>query len=86
MENQDSDLSIEFKNEDHTLGNILRNKLLENKNVLFAAYRMPQPAYKSIELKVQTNGLITTKEVIVNSIDNLLNDIDLFINTFTSRL
>jgi len=46
--------------EDHTLGNLLRMKLLENPSVRFAGYRHPHPLEPIIELKVRTDGTETS--------------------------
>jgi len=40
--------------EDHTVGNVLRMHLLENKKVLFAGYKLPHPLYYDIKVKVRT--------------------------------
>lgn len=47
------------RNEDHTLGNMLRNELLRNPRVLFAGYRMPHPLEHRLVLKVRTDGSLT---------------------------
>ena len=41
---------IEFDQEDHTLGSLLQQYLLNNKNVLFAAYNVPHPLVKKFKL------------------------------------
>ena len=42
--------------EDHTLGNIVRQQLLRDKRVRFAGYRRPHPLFDLVEFKVQSNG------------------------------
>ena len=42
--------------EDHTLGNIVRNELLNDGRVRFAGYRKPHPLFDLLEMKVQSNG------------------------------
>lgn len=42
--------------EDHTLGNLIRCRLLEEKRVVFAGYRIPHPLETRMEIKVQTTG------------------------------
>ena len=44
-----------FMREDHTLGNIMRMQLLEDKEVLFAGYKMPHPLVNDMSLRVQTS-------------------------------
>jgi DNA-directed RNA polymerase subunit L len=43
-----------FSREDHTLGNLLRMQLLQDKNVLFAGYRIPHPLEHKMLVRVQT--------------------------------
>ena len=45
-----------IRNEDHTLGNIVRYKLLEDPRVLFAAYQMPHPLENIMKIKVQVRS------------------------------
>ena len=40
--------------EDHTLGNLLRMQLLEDKEVTFSGYRVQHPLEPAIQVKVQT--------------------------------
>uniref|UniRef100_A0A5S6QI70 Probable DNA-directed RNA polymerase II subunit RPB11 n=1 Tax=Trichuris muris TaxID=70415 RepID=A0A5S6QI70_TRIMR len=40
--------------EDHTMGNLLKDKLLEDGKVLFAGYKQPHPLEHKIYLRVQT--------------------------------
>jgi len=54
-----------FNKEDHTLGNLLRAKLLSSNHILFAAYRVPHPLFPTFELRVQTDGEITPKQAVV---------------------
>ncbi|KAI8916155.1 DNA-directed RNA polymerase, partial [Gorgonomyces haynaldii] len=58
--------------EDHTLGNILRNQLMENPKVLFAGYKVPHPLEHQFVLKVQTTLDTTPMEVLKFEINNLI--------------
>ncbi|KAK5365754.1 DNA-directed RNA polymerase II core subunit [Exophiala xenobiotica] len=51
-----------FNKEDHTLGNLLRAKLLENSHVKFAAYK--------------TDGQITPKEAVIASSKDIINELN----------
>jgi DNA-directed RNA polymerase II subunit RPB11 len=35
-----------FNKEDHTLGNLLRSRLLQSEHVTFAGYRVPHPLFR----------------------------------------
>ncbi|KOO28713.1 RNA polymerase ii core subunit [Chrysochromulina tobinii] len=48
--------TLVIEREDHTLGNILRMQLLEDKEVHFAGYRVPHPLEPAIQIKVQTRS------------------------------
>ena len=53
-----------FNCEDHTLGNILRLKLLENEQVLFAGYRVEHPLDRHMKVRVQTVAAITPRDAV----------------------
>lgn len=47
VQRQDADntsATYSFLNEDHTLGNLLRNVIIKNSNVEFCAYSVPHPS------------------------------------------
>ena len=57
--------------EDHTIGNVIHNKLLESKGVIFCAYKKPHPLENFIILKIATNELLTP----VQALDSCLKDL-----------
>lgn len=73
---------FKFAKEDHTLANLLRQKLLSSEHVLFAAYRVPHPLFPNFELRVQTDGNITPKEALLAACKNLVKDLADFNNSF----
>ena len=48
--------TLVIEREDHTLGNILRMQLLEDKEVSFGGYRVQHPLEPAIQVKVQTKS------------------------------
>ena len=48
--------TLVIEREDHTLGNILRMQLLEDKEVSFSGYRVQHPLEPAIQVKVQTKS------------------------------
>ena len=42
-----------FTNEDHTLGNLLRNQIIKNSNVEFCAYSVPHPSEPIMNVRIQ---------------------------------
>ena len=41
-----------FHNEDHTLGNLLRNQIIKNSNVEFCAYSVPHPSEPIMNVRI----------------------------------
>jgi DNA-directed RNA polymerase II subunit RPB11 len=60
-----------FNCEDHTLGNILRLKLLENEQVLFAGYRVEHPLDRHMKVRVQTVAEITPRDAVESALLDL---------------
>ncbi|KAJ1722506.1 DNA-directed RNA polymerase II core subunit [Coemansia biformis] len=65
-------IQFNIQREDHTLANILRYKILQHPQVLFAAYRMPHPLEYYVELKVQTTARTTPVDVVKEAIESLM--------------
>ncbi|KAE8144776.1 hypothetical protein BDV25DRAFT_134370 [Aspergillus avenaceus] len=74
-----------FNKEDHTLGNLIRSRLLQNSHVLFAAYKVPHPLVPSVLLRVQTDGEITPKEAVVHACNELVGDLGILSREFTKE-
>lgn len=47
--------TFKIEREDHTIGNLLRMQLMQDKNVIFVGYKNPHPLEHHILLKVQTS-------------------------------
>ena len=79
--------TLVIEREDHTLGNILRMQLLEDKEVLFSGYRVPHPLEPAIQVKVQTRsnnpGPI---DAVKTSLDHLTNELNSFNYAFEREL
>ena len=41
-----------FLNEDHTLGNLLRNQIIKNSHVEFCAYSVPHPSEPIMNVRI----------------------------------
>ncbi|KAL2000348.1 hypothetical protein VTN02DRAFT_3222 [Thermoascus thermophilus] len=74
-----------FNKEDHTLGNLLRSRLLQSSHVLFAGYKVPHPLVPKFELRVQTDGEITPKEAVITACHELVKDLGIFSREFTKE-
>ncbi|MCJ1334460.1 DNA-directed RNA polymerase II core subunit [Thelotrema lepadinum] len=61
-----------FNKEDHTLGNLLRARLLQNQHVMFAGYKVPHPLFSKFELRVQTDGEVSPRDAILEASNTIL--------------
>jgi len=57
-----------FKNEDHTLGNLLRDELMKNEEIEFVAYKQTHPLLRKIEVYVVSES---PEKDLTNSIENI---------------
>lgn len=74
-----------FNKEDHTLGNLLRAKLVKSQHVLFAGYQVPHPLFATFKLRVQTDGEVTPKEAVVQACKDLLGELHNLDQEFTKE-
>ena len=51
-ENDLNNATYSFVDEDHTLGNLLRNQIVKNKHVEFCAYSVPHPSEQICNVRV----------------------------------
>jgi DNA-directed RNA polymerase II subunit RPB11 len=81
-----------FNKEDHTLGNLLRDRLLQNSHVTFSGYKVctncppggdmtltikvPHPLFAKFELRIQTYGQITPKEALTAACQELIRELN----------
>lgn len=64
-----------IQREDHTVGNLLRDQLLNHRSVVFAGYRMPHPLNPEIELKLQTKKESTPAKALGDALNGLIFDL-----------
>ena len=74
-----------FNKEDHTLGNLLSQRLLKNPAVMFAAYKVPHPLFATFELRVQTDGTITPKEAVMATCKLVIQDLSKLNESFQTE-
>lgn len=60
-----------IQKEDHTLGNIVRMSLLDDRRVLFAGYRIPHPLVPSMNVKIRTRPTADPTGVMKDALDRL---------------
>lgn len=71
--------------EDHTIANVLRDKLLRSHSTLFAAYKVEHPLVPQVILRVQTDGSITPREAVSKACRDLITDLDKVKQEFTKE-
>jgi len=72
--------------EDHTLGNMIRQQLLKDPNVLFAGYKNPHPLEHKVILRIQTTSDYTPQDALMNAITDLISELSLFEESFKESL
>ena len=77
-----TDTTYTFVDEDHTIGVLLRANLLENPDVTFAAYKVPHPLTRSVEVRVQTTTDTTTDDAAHLALENISAQLDDFEKSF----
>ncbi|MCJ1366648.1 DNA-directed RNA polymerase II core subunit [Acarospora aff. strigata] len=74
-----------FNKEDHTLGNLLRSRLLQSNHVTFAGYKIPHPLFSTFELRVQTDGAVTPRAAVIQACRDLVTDLGVLGREFTKE-
>eukprot|EP00406_Dinophysis_acuminata_P061079 CAMPEP_0179293436 /NCGR_PEP_ID=MMETSP0797-20121207/43372_1 /TAXON_ID=47934 /ORGANISM="Dinophysis acuminata, Strain DAEP01" /LENGTH=115 /DNA_ID=CAMNT_0021002583 /DNA_START=40 /DNA_END=387 /DNA_ORIENTATION=+ len=75
--------TYQFRGEDHTLGNAMRNMLMKDPDVEFAGYSVPHPLQDYMNLRVQTHkDTKTADEAVVVALDGLTGVCDHILKTY----
>ncbi|GAB7359459.1 hypothetical protein MBLNU230_g6107t1 [Neophaeotheca triangularis] len=77
---------FEFNKEDHTLGNLIRAKLVKSDHVTFAAYQVPHPLFAMFKLRVATDGEISPKDAVVKACQDLVKELQLLDQELTKEM
>jgi len=72
--------------EDHTLGNLVRQQLLKDPQVLFAGYKVPHPLESKIQIRIQTTPDYSPQEALTNSITDLISEFSLLEERFKEAI
>ncbi|CAH1399938.1 DNA-directed RNA polymerase II subunit RPB11 [Halyomorpha halys] len=72
--------------EDHTLGNMIRNQLLKDPQVLFAGYKLPHPLEHKFLIRIQTINTTTPQKVLEDAIKDLISELSLFEERFKEAI
>ncbi|OQO08844.1 hypothetical protein B0A48_05734 [Cryoendolithus antarcticus] len=74
-----------FNKEDHTLANLLRDKLFRMDQVQFVGYKVPHPLFATFELRIQTDGTISPKDVLYKASEELIRELATLDQEFTKE-
>jgi len=74
-----------FLKEDHTLGNLLSQRLHKYSFIQFSAYKVPHPLFAEFELRITTDGSVTPKEAILQACKDVVQDLDVLSREFTKE-
>ena len=78
-----------FLNEDHTLGNLLRNQIIKSNHVEFAAYSVPHPSEAIMNVRIQCHNDGSgndTKKVLNHGLKRISKICDVLEEKFTNKL
>lgn len=80
--------SLEFKilGERHSFPNLLRSRLLEDPEVIFAAYKLEHPFDKDSKFIVKTNGKKTPSKALAGACDEMNSELEAFQKAFKKAL
>ncbi|KAI9739533.1 MAG: DNA-directed RNA polymerase II core subunit [Cirrosporium novae-zelandiae] len=76
---------FKVKKEDHTLGNMLSERIGKNPHVLFNGYKIDHPLKAEFDLRVQTDGQISPKDAVLQAAKDLVNDLGIMSRQFTKE-
>ena len=86
-ENDLHNATYSFTNEDHTLGNLLRNQIIKSKHVEFCAYSVPHPSEPVMNVRVQCHPTgHDTKKVLGHGLKRVIKMCDVLEEKFRAKL
>jgi DNA-directed RNA polymerase II subunit RPB11 len=74
-----------FNKEDHTLGNLISQRLFKYPYITFSAYKVPHPLFATFELRVSTDGSVTPKEAVIKCCKDVIQDLEVLHRSFQSE-
>lgn len=75
-----------FGNEDHTLGNALRQVLMQRPETEFCGYSVPHPYDPKMNIRLQTNGKATALDVLKSGLKELQESANILDDRFIQAL
>lgn len=85
QEGDNTSATYSFLNEDHTLGNLLRNVIIKNHQVEFCAYSVPHPSEPVMNLRLQVHESAgDTKKVLRHGLKRISKMSDVLLEKFNN--
>ncbi|KAF2090653.1 DNA-directed RNA polymerase II subunit RPB11a [Saccharata proteae CBS 121410] len=75
-----------FNKEDHTLGNLLSQKLHKYPFVKFSAYKVPHPLFATFDLRLTTDGSVSPRDALIQSCRDVVNELEILAREFTKEM
>ena len=87
VEGDNTSATYSFLNEDHTLGNLLRNVIIKSNQVEFCAYSVPHPSEPVMNLRLQVSESAgDTKKVLRHGLKRISKMSDVLLEKFNNAL
>lgn len=86
LDDKKNKLIVEAKGIDHTLCNILKSELYNDKHVKIATYSIRHPQISAPQLIVETDGGISPKNALINAIQRLHKSNEKFKKEFAAAI
>ena len=87
QEGDNTNATYSFLNEDHTLGNLLRNVIIKNNQVEFCAYSVPHPSEPIMNVRLQVAPSCgDTKKVLKHGLKRIAKMSDVLSEKFQNAL
>ena len=86
LDEKKNKLVIEIKGADHTLCNVLKTELLNDKHIKIATYGIRHPMISSPQMTVETDGEATPRSVLSSAVTRLHKVNEKFLNSFKAEV
>ena len=86
LDDKKNKLIIEVKGANHTLCNILKTELWNDKHVKIATYSIRHPQISVPQMIVETDGEVSPKNALINAIQRLHKINEKFIKEFSKEI
>ena len=86
LDDKKNKLIIEVKGVDHTLCNVLKSELWNDKHVKVAAYSIRHPQISVPQMVVETDGELSPKNALINAAQRLHKLDEKFVKEFSKEV